>query len=258
MPSRLDDCIILHGSRTLRCTAKVDKHFIDYCTLQFISAGAVDLTYNARAWHLPPNWLWPCIPGPHIRFHAAAGHTWWSHRYIAVRGPLVDAWRRDGLWPEEPLQVPAGVDVAAAFDAIYVLMADESAWSRRRVVNRLEDLLLTLAAARCSPSDAPWLLRAREALDQAPIPLEVTRIAEDCGMSEVTFRRRFTAALGMSPRDFAISARIERACAHLLTSDIPIAVIATALGYPDLSFFSRQFRQRTGMTPRAYRLSQQG
>lgn len=258
MASRLDDCIFLHGSATPRCTARVDKHFVGYCSLQFIAAGAVELAYNARTWHLPAGWLWPCIPGPRIRFHAAVGHAWWSHRYVAVRGPLVDAWRRDGLWPEEPLPVPTGINLAAAFDALYPLLADGSAWSRRRAVNRLEDLLLSLAIARASPSDAPWLQQARDLLDQASIPLDVARIAADCDMSEITFRRRFTAALGMNPRDFAISARIERACSRLLSGTEPIATIATALGYPDLSFFSRQFRQRTGMTPRAYRLSHQG
>jgi AraC-like DNA-binding protein len=258
MSMRLDDCVVLHGKPTPRCCARVDKHFVGYGSLQLCSAGAVELWYNSRRWLLGPGWLWPCLPGPQIRFHAAPGHAWWDHRYVAVCGPLYEAWRREGLWPDEPLAVPAAIAAAESFDAIYRYLAEGSAWARRRAVNRLEDLLLALACARGDPQEAPWLARARALLVAAAVPVDVPAVAQDCGLPLSTFRRRFAAATGMSPRDFALTARIDRACDRLLADQAPVADIAAELGYPDTSFFVRQFRQRTGLTPQAYRLSRLG
>lgn len=258
MALRLDDCVVLHGHATPRCAARIDKRFVGYGSLQLCSAGAVELWYGERSWLLGPGWLWPCLPGPRIRFHPAPGHAWWHHRYVAVRGPLFEAWRRDGLWPETPLAQPPGVDAAAAFDALYALLGEGTAWARRRAINRLEDLLLALACARGSPCEAPWLARAKALLEQAAVPVDVAAVARDCGQPPSTFRRRFAAATGLSPRDFALGARIDRACARLLADAAPVSAIADALGYPDASFFVRQFRLRTGLTPQAYRRSRLG
>ncbi|HAT10352.1 MAG TPA: hypothetical protein DCS97_07110 [Planctomycetes bacterium] len=257
MSSRLDDLSILHGAATPRCRAVVDKRFVGYSSLQCIDRGMVDLWVNQRHWRLEPGWLWPCLPGPRIRFRAATGHEHWSHRYVAVRGPLLESWRREGLWPEEPLPWPPGLDVAAGFDAVLGHLHAGGAWDRRQAANRLEGLLLALVAARRVPGGAPWLSKARQLLAEAPIPIAVTGVAGDCGMPPSTFRRRFTAASGMNPRDYALSARLERARERILQDRAPLAAIAAELGFSDPSYFSRQFRRATGLTPRAYRESRQ-
>jgi AraC family transcriptional regulator of arabinose operon len=257
MTLRLDDLVILHGCAYPRCAAVIDKRFVGYCSLQCIDRGSVDLWYHSNYQRLPAGWIWPCMPGPRIRFQAAAGIADWSHRYVAVRGPLLDAWRREGLWPEAPLAWPDGVDVPRAFDGIHEAMRQEGAWGRRLAANRLEALLLALAAARGDPGEAAWLGKARLLLAEAPIPIDIPGIAGDCGLAPSTFRRRFAAVVGMSPRDYAISARMERARERLLSGHTPLATIAAGLGFADPSFFSRQFRRSTGLSPREYRASRQ-
>lgn len=257
MSIRLDDLVFLHGAAMPRCRAVVDKRFVGYSSFQLIDRGAVDLWVNQRHWTLAAGWCWTCLPGPWIRFRLAPGHEHWSHRYVAVRGPLLDAWRREGLWPDEPMAVPAGCDAVGMMDAILAHMGAGSSWDRRQAVNRLEYLLLSLHAGRREPADAPWLAKARRLLAAAAIPIDVSGVAGDCGMPPSTFRRRFTAATGMSPRDFALSLRIERARLRVLQDRAPLAEIAHEVGFSDPSYFSRQFRRATGLTPRAYRESRQ-
>ena len=49
-----------------------------------------------------------------------------------------------------------------------------------------------------------------------------------------------------------IQARIDAAKSALVGSDISVARLAERLGYANVTHFSRQYRQKTGVSPRAY------
>jgi AraC-like DNA-binding protein len=256
MPDRLDDCVFLHWRRDPDCRAVVDKRFVGYCSLQHIARGRVRLAYNARNWDLEPGWIWPCYPGPRIRFSALAPATAWTHRYVAMRGLLVDAWRSEGLLPEEPCPEPGGARVAQRFDEIHALLDAGDRWSRRRAVNALEALLLVLAQAVGRNEPGGWVAHAQAMLaDERRFHADIDGVASACGMAPSTFRRRFHAAVGVSPRTWALHARLERARGLLLAGHEPVRLIAERLGYHDPFFFSRQFQAHTGLSPTAYRRS---
>jgi len=65
--------------------------------------------------------------------------------------------------------------------------------------------------------------------------------------------RLFRKFVGQSPGEYIIQARIEAAMQLLKTSDHSITRIAELLGYCDVYAFSRQFSNRTGLSPKAYR-----
>jgi len=73
------------------------------------------------------------------------------------------------------------------------------------------------------------------------------------GLTERTFKRRFPAATGFSPTVYMQHARMQDARYRLEATREPVEEIAAAVGYSDLSFFRKLFRQRVGMTPGDYR-----
>ncbi|MBI4977979.1 MAG: helix-turn-helix transcriptional regulator [Spirochaetes bacterium] len=81
--------------------------------------------------------------------------------------------------------------------------------------------------------------------------VELPDIAERLGMNYNTFRKRFHERAGMSPADFRIRKRIERAM-ELLSQDIAVGAVAERLGYPDIYSFSAQFKRFTGMSPKSF------
>lgn len=85
--------------------------------------------------------------------------------------------------------------------------------------------------------------------------LSLKEMAVEVKMSVSSFIRRFQAISGESPIDFAIRHRIQHAKNHLHGSCLQINEISDALGYTDIYFFSRQFKQLTGMSPSTYRQS---
>ena len=83
-------------------------------------------------------------------------------------------------------------------------------------------------------------------------------LAEEVAMSVGAFHRFFKRHTGMTVLDYVAQLRIGQACQLLINTPLPINVIASDVGYGTLAHFNRQFLQRKGMTPRAFRASYQG
>ncbi|MTI02808.1 GlxA family transcriptional regulator [Roseibium sp. RKSG952] len=83
--------------------------------------------------------------------------------------------------------------------------------------------------------------------------LSVDDLAQQAGLAERTFIRRFTSATGMTPMTYVQAIRIEKAKDQLIHSTKQIQQIAFDTGYADHSAFGRKFHQATGMTPKDFR-----
>jgi AraC-like DNA-binding protein len=260
------ELIFLYGEAVPACTHHIDKQYVGYCTLQYMSAGAVDLWLGPRHYRMEGRWFWSAYPGPRVRFHAAGGRRSWDHRYLAFQGPLLRRWEREGLFPVSPRRAPEGSDYGARFDELLRQSRRTDRRGVRRAIHLLEGILLELADAPI-PADtppAPWLDRATQRIAAWAVkgagesPIGYATLAEELGTSESTLRRRFHDATGTSPHGYLLQCRAAEARRLLGETDLPVKAIADRLGYRDVYFFSRQFRQLTGVPPATYRRSRQG
>ena len=81
----------------------------------------------------------------------------------------------------------------------------------------------------------------------------IKRLATANGMSHRQLNRRFKEATGLTPQQFMMRSRIERACEELRKTDRPLSDIAYELGFCDQSAFTAHFRKRMTLTPKKYR-----
>lgn len=81
----------------------------------------------------------------------------------------------------------------------------------------------------------------------------VEEMIKQSKLAERTFKRRFTAATGLAPLEYAQRLRIEDAKRRLERTDAPVDEISWRVGYEDAAFFRRLFKRTTGMAPGAYR-----
>lgn len=81
----------------------------------------------------------------------------------------------------------------------------------------------------------------------------VSAMIDRSGLSERSFKRRFTAATGYTPLEYVQALRIEEAKQMLETEKIAIDEVGAAVGYEDPTFFRRLFKRRAGVTPAQYR-----
>lgn len=82
-------------------------------------------------------------------------------------------------------------------------------------------------------------------------PLE--EMIRRAGLTERTFKRRFTSATGLSPIAYVQRLRIEDAKRRLERTEASVDEISWQVGYEEPAFFRRLFKRVTGLVPGAYR-----
>jgi AraC-like DNA-binding protein len=88
--------------------------------------------------------------------------------------------------------------------------------------------------------------------------LTIADVARHFSLSEVTLRRRFREAFGMSPKRYLLELRLNHAQYLLTTTDLSMQEIALQMGFFDLAHFSSTFRKHYGLTPSAWRGQSRG
>jgi AraC family transcriptional regulator len=86
-------------------------------------------------------------------------------------------------------------------------------------------------------------------------PLRMSALAEIAGLSQFRFAHNFKLQTGMSPHQFVMHARIERAKCMLRETNLPVVEIALSVGLQSSSQFNALFKRELGTTPRIFRRS---
>ena len=83
--------------------------------------------------------------------------------------------------------------------------------------------------------------------------LGVEILADRMAMSPRNFARAFLSETGMTPAKFVEMARIDAARQHLVSSELPIDIVAEKSGFRDPDQMRRTFLLQLGVNPHAYR-----
>lgn len=84
-------------------------------------------------------------------------------------------------------------------------------------------------------------------------PIRISNIATLCAMSEKTMSRRFRKEQGMTVSEYIKKSRMHAAKTMLVTTDLPVSVIARKTGFENVSLFNRLFKEDQGVVPTTYR-----
>ena len=85
------------------------------------------------------------------------------------------------------------------------------------------------------------------------VSLTNAKLAHECKISEVYFRKLFTKHFGISPKQFIIDLRIQNAKQLLSEGVLSVSAISERCGFSNPYHFCRIFKQHTGATPLEYR-----
>jgi len=98
------------------------------------------------------------------------------------------------------------------------------------------------------------LRRVREFIDQnLEEDLSLSEISAVAELSQFHFARAFRKTTGLTPQQFLMQQRIERAKELLAKNDLPIVEISLRTGFKNQSHFTTLFRKFTKLTPKTWR-----
>ncbi len=84
-------------------------------------------------------------------------------------------------------------------------------------------------------------------------PICLDDVAAIAYLSVRHFSRVFKEIYSVPPMEYIISLRLKHACVLLQDSDTTVSEVALNVGFSNISFFSRCFKERLGLSPRDYR-----
>lgn len=206
----------------------------------------------------PGDFVWINCHRPHE--HGAIRSDPWEVYWVRIEGPRLE--QMCNILSVTSSPVLSAFDLESAvpiFQELFTLIPSNAPEAPALIHAAVARLLALAFCARCQPEAAtlvpPVLSKAVERMKLFYFERHsVGALANLSGMSPTHFARTFKAAFGTSPIDWLRRERISQAKRRLAESDASIKEIAAQVGYTDRYFFSKEFKQHTGTTPRAFRL----
>src|SRR5215217_4415380 len=150
-----------------------------------------------------------------------------------------------------------------AFEAMLAELASPTVGTRALADALLKQCLVLLVRRIAAGHGAPaWLLGIVDSRLAAVVTAVMENpgtnhtlksLAEQAGMSRSGFALRFALAFGTSPMEFVKGVRLRYAAKLLRSTNLPISVIASKIGYASRTHFSRTFRAAFGQDPQSFR-----
>jgi len=188
---------------------------------------------------------------PHSYGPSRAG---WEEEWALFDGPAVASYEDlSYLRPERPLRIPGD---PLLLQRVFAELRQTAGSSRSspevELVPGLHELIIALGpqSDAVPETDAVVLARLRQL---AFLPLPLSRLALDLGVSLYELRRIVHDRLGCSVKEYVDKTRIDTAQMFLANSRASVKQVALKTGYSDPAYFSRAFTKRVGMSPRAFR-----
>ncbi|GAB5470226.1 MAG: GlxA family transcriptional regulator [Rhodospirillales bacterium] len=195
-----------------------------------------------------------------LQGHACTIH-WQSQAAFAERFPEIDL--RPELYVIDRRRYTSAGGIGA-FDLTLELIEQDhdseialqvSQWFVHERLRRETDRQALTLRLRTGLSDPP-LLRAIALMERhLESPLSAGQIADALAISRDSLERRFRRATKMTPMQYYLRLRLDRARDYLLHSTLRIGDIALACGFSDPGYFAKRFKLAFGDSPSAERRS---
>lgn len=184
--------------------------------------------------------------------------TVFSQRYVR---PLLDSPGFTGVL----LRGGEHPEASSALRRVFRAMADEEPGYEFAVREGLSELCLTLSRLYVGASAAPEysaadMQRVRAMLayihENFASPIRMPELAEAANVSQRECERVFRRVIGMTPKQYLIKYRVDRAAAILAGgSGKNISEIALECGFSGINVFGRTFKDYYGLSAREYKKS---
>lgn len=217
----------------------------------------VDFELNNNKFTCPPQSV--ILLEPHTPHKFGNNEKYWNHSWLLCKGTK---FHEQVIKQNIPLQTMKPLSNSSIIEHNLMNIEREQtshAHPNADIIwNSVHSCLIEIGRALTPiPSDRiipDEYLRVKQYLDtHYTKEITLTEIAEQVHQSVPRFCTSFKHYFGQPPISYIICLRMQEAAYLLRDQNLNITDIANQLGYADLYYFSRQFRQHYGVSPRQMR-----
>lgn len=188
-------------------------------------------------------------------------HTGWDEYWVGIKGNIIDGLVTSGyLKPENPcLNIGFNESVLNIYNCIIDNTKNEKPGYQPLISGAVFHLIGSCHAAIkqsvVENKEERVIIDKSRLLFRANIsnPYSAEQAADELNVGYSWFRKLFKSYTGLSPGQYYLQLKIEKAKDLLCNSDLPIKEISVELNFDSSFYFSRIFREKTGLRPTEYR-----
>jgi AraC-like DNA-binding protein len=182
--------------------------------------------------------------------------TTWDELYAVFGGPVFELWRSQLLIrPDQPILRLGDADRWRGKMADFFINLHESAELTQvtRFLSVLSEII-SQADQVVAGTGSEWFAEARRKLESnLERSISPVAVAQELNLGYETFRKGFAQAAGTSPAQYRLRHRMAAAAELLLYTALPLAQIASRLGFSDEFAFAKRFKAHMKMPPGEFR-----
>ena len=180
----------------------------------------------------------------------------WSISWLGLYGEAVsDFMDLLGATPQKPIiKISLYNELKAVMDNIYDASKDTSLSSKLSIIGLTYEFFAILLKNARLDRKTDLISASLKIIDYNFCSnVSIEKIAESLHVDSAYFSRKFTEKMQLSPKEYILNKRIERAKELLCTTDANIFEISNSVGYEDQFYFCRIFKKYTSLSPSEYR-----
>jgi AraC-like DNA-binding protein len=223
--------------------------------LVYISEGEGVFSAGGEAYPVSPGSMLLILPGMK-HFYKPRYETGWHEYWVGFTGTFFKGLVNEGVLSKERIFFKIGLRdyILSIFSRIFEELRLQRPLFQMRACSQVFLLLTEMLSnerRKEQPNHLQQIVEKAKYLMEANITreIDIPSIAQEIGTSASRLNEVFKTYTSMTPYHYFIQLKINRACRMLEQEDISIKEAAFSLGFEDQYYFSRLFKQKTGIPP---------
>lgn len=224
----------------------------NYYLIHFVKSGKGVFSVGGNDYALEKNSAFLIRPGV-VSYYRADSDDPWHYAWLGIRGSEAERLINATLGDCDVFNVPA--ELIYELEAVVKTAVDVTDMAYA-LTGLCYKILGRMRSERAPKPKRPDIVKSATRFIEYNYfrPFDVTRLAEELGMSRAHFTTVFTAAMGVSPYNYLTRFRISKA-ESLIKSDAGLSVteVAYSVGFSSIERFSEMFKKYAGVSPLVYK-----
>ncbi len=254
--------IYQYGNEICKPSHLYGPYVRDHFLIHFVGSGCGKFALGNISYSVKENQGFIIYPDE-ITYYEADKHNPWSYRWIGFNGGMIgETLKSIGFDADHPI---FNFEDSSAVEEIFekIKRLDETTASGQLMLNSY----LYMLFSKMHPSDTEKTLQknpystSREYVGSAieyikknyTNKITVNEISDYIGLNRSYFGSIFKKHTKMTPQEFILDFRFQKAIALFENEKLNISDIARSIGYDDAMLFSKIFKKKYGISPKKYR-----